>query len=202
MNSVSRSCLGKNDPSLIRRIVTSPGVWSIALVIAAAAVAQHYLGVIGGAETLRERWGLSALLPLIVVHGLVSVSPLPGEVVAFTNSMVFGFALGVVANWSGWMLGAIIEYRLVRKTTSDLRLDQLSSRVRLPTWLKSLPVDHPVFLITSRWLPFGCHIANTAAGAAAVPLWRHTWCSAIGILPLAVLVAAAGSGMANVLSAG
>jgi uncharacterized membrane protein YdjX (TVP38/TMEM64 family) len=203
MKSDFRDCSGKRNPStLIRRILTSPGVGCIVLVIIAAWIAQHYLGAIGGAEAMRARLGLSALLPLIVVHGLVSVSPLPGEVVAFANSMVFGFALGVVANWSGWMLGAIIEYRLVQKTTSDLGLNRPALWSSMPKWLQSLPVHHPMFLICSRWLPFGCHIANTAAGAAGVPLWRHLWCSAIGILPLAVIVAALGSGAAGMMSGG
>lgn len=202
MNSVLGSQFGKQWPGWLRRIVRSPGVWCIVLVIAAAWFAQQSIGVVGGAEALRERFGLTALVPLVIVHGLVSVSPLPSEVIAFTNSMVFGFALGVLANWSGWMLGAVIQYRLVRRTTSDLGLDEPMQRFRLPRWLQSLPVQHPVFLICSRWLPFGCHIANTAAGAAAVPLWRHLWCAAIGILPLAVIVAAAGSGTAKMLWSG
>jgi hypothetical protein len=118
MKSDFRVCSGKRNPStLIRRILTSPGVGCIVLVIIAAWIAQHYLGAIGGAEAMRARLGLSALLPLIVVHG-------------------------------------------------------------------------------------GCHIANTAAGAAGVPLWRHLWCSAIGILPLAVIVAALGSGAAGMMSGG
>jgi uncharacterized membrane protein YdjX (TVP38/TMEM64 family) len=204
MNSVFRSFFEEQRRfSIIRRLLASPGMWCIVLVIIAAWLAQHYVGVVGGAEVLRQRFGLSAMLPLIVVHALVSVSPLPGEVVAFTNSMVFGFQLGVVCSWSGWMLGAVIEYRLVRKATNDLGLSQSSLwTTRAPKWLQSFPVDHPCFLICARWLPFGCHIVNTAAGAAAVPLWRHIWCSAIGIVPLAVIVAALGSGVANALMAG
>lgn len=190
----------KNGSSVLRHLLGSPGMWSIVFVIIAAWMAHHYLGAIGGAEALRERFGMTAIVPLIVVHGLVSVSPLPGELVALANSMVFGFTLGVVSNWSGWMLAAIIQYGLVRRTASDLNLEQSSLWKRVPTWLQSVPVHHPFFLIGARWLPFGGHLVNTAAGAAAVPLWRHFWCSAISILPIAIIVAALGSAAAKALS--
>ena len=117
-----------------------------------------------------------------------------GEVVAFGNSMLFGFNVGVVSNWAGWMLAAIIQYTLVRRAASDLELSDSRVWQRAPAWLQRLPLGHPVFLICGRWLPFGSHLVNTTAGVIPVPFHRHLWCAAVSILPIAVLVASLGSG--------
>ena len=183
-----------HSPSLYR----SPGLWSIVAVVVAAWFVHDLIDFSGGSEALRQRLGMAAMPLLILVHALVSVSPFPGEVVAFGNSMLFGFGLGVVSNWSGWMIAAVIEYGLARRTAIDLGIRQTPTWRRPPAWLRAVPLHHPVFLICGRWLPFGAHLVNTTAGVLPVPFWRHVWCSAVSILPVATLVAALGSGAALV----
>ena len=50
--------------------------------------------------------GLS--LPLMLLQASVTVTPFPDEVVGFANSMIYGFGLGFVLNWTAWMIGSLI----------------------------------------------------------------------------------------------
>ena len=93
--------------------------------------------------------------------------------------------------WVGWMLAAFLQYELMRRTAEDF--DFSGVQARMPSWLARFPVDHPAFLIVGRWLPAGSHIVNSAAGALGVPLWRHAWCSAIAIIPMALTVSGVGT---------
>ena len=69
------------------------------------------------------------------------------------------------------------------------------ARTRLPSWLNQFPVEHPAFLIVARWLPWGPHLVNSAAGVYGVPLARHGWCAAVGIVPQALFISAVGHGL-------
>jgi uncharacterized membrane protein YdjX (TVP38/TMEM64 family) len=145
----------------------------------------------GMISAVRERGGVLAPLVLVAIHAVVSVSPAPGETVAIANSAIYGFGWGVLMNWSGWMLGAVLEFALVRGAVKSLARREIEPAV--PAWLRRLPAGHPLFLIAARWVPMGAHIVNISAAAKAT-LWRHVWCSAISIMPIAVLFSALANG--------
>jgi uncharacterized membrane protein YdjX (TVP38/TMEM64 family) len=132
------------------------------------------------------------LVPLQIAMSL-SFAPVPSDVVAFTLSLIYGFWPGTFLAWLAWMMAAFIEYavarRLARAAVAAPAID------KLPAWLRRLPVDHPAFLICGRWLPLGPHVVNAAAGAQGVSLGRYTWCAALGIAPVAVLIAALATGL-------
>jgi uncharacterized membrane protein YdjX (TVP38/TMEM64 family) len=176
---------------LWRRLLTSRGVQMILAVMLFAWVFYGWIDTIGGPEEFRVRYGLVAAVVLVPVQAVVAVSPFPSEVLVFANSVLFGFWMGALMAWVGWIMAAFLQYGLVRRTAADFDFDAV--RKRLPTWIRRFPVDHPAFLIGGRYLPMGSHIVNSAAGAFGVPLWRHGWCSAVSILPMAFLV----SGIAN-----
>ena len=50
--------------------------------------------------------------PLLMV--VVAILPIPAEIPAAMNGMLFGVALGIVITWAGAMLGAMISYELAR----------------------------------------------------------------------------------------
>jgi len=116
----------------------------------------------------------------------MAVSPLPSQIVAVPIAVTYGFWLGVVLNWAGWMLAAVLQYWLSRRTADDIELHLLADRT--PQWLRRFPADHPLFLILARQLPIGPHIVNITAGVLHIPLRRHLWCAAIAVVPEAVLV--------------
>ncbi len=176
---------------LWRRLLASRGLQMIAAVMRLASLFYGWIDSIGGPETFRERYGPAAIAALVPVQALIAVSPFPSEVLVAANSALFGFWMGALMGWVGWLLAAFLQYGLVRRTAEDFDLDRLLTR--LPSWIRRFPVDHPAFLIGGRYLPMGSHIVNSAAGAFRVPLWRHGWCSAISIVPMALFV----SGIAN-----
>ena len=176
-----------------RKAVRSPGLWLIAAVLASAWFFYQWVDSIGGAAALRTRYGFKALFILIPIQALVAVSPFPSEVLVVANSLVYGFWIGAAMAWVGWMLAAYLQYGLARRTAHDLDIDVMLKR--LPRWLSKFPVDHPMFLIFGRWVPWGPHIVNTTAGVFGVPLWRHTWCAAIAAVPHALFVCALAHGL-------
>ena len=167
----------------------------VVLLLLACAVAWlllHALAALGGPEAVRARFGLAAAALLVPIHAVVSVSPFPSEVIALGHGAIYGFALGWPLTWAGWLLGAALEYGLFRRVATDL-VD--AGGARLPAWLRRLPVQHPLFLILGRLVPFGNHAVNALAGSRRVPLWRFAWASALAFLPFSALVAAIASGL-------
>jgi uncharacterized membrane protein YdjX (TVP38/TMEM64 family) len=169
-----------------KKALASPGVWLIAAVLVFAWLFYEWVESIGGPGVLRTRYGLWAMLVLVPVQALVAVSPFPSEVLVVANSLVYGFWVGSAMAWVGWMLAAYLQYFLARRTAHDLDIDVV--RARLPRWLSRFPVHHPMFLIFGRWLPWGPHLVNTAAGVFGVSLWRHGWCAGLATIPHALFV--------------
>ncbi len=176
---------------LWRRIVTSRGVQLIAATVLLGGLLVMWIDAMGGVEGVRDRFGWYTAVILVPVQALVAVSPIPSEVVALPSSAIHGFTLGAILNWIAWMLAAMLQYALARRTAQDFDFD--GALDRLPGWLRRYPVDHPAFLIGVRQLPWGAHVTNSAAGAFRVSLWRHIWCAAIGIVPGALLISALGN---------
>jgi len=54
----------------------------------------------------------------------------------------------------------------------------------------------PLFLIGMRQVPGGFDVVNIGAALTGVPLGRFAWCSAIAQVPSALLISAAGLGIA------
>ncbi len=176
--------------TIFKRVIKSRACWLILLVVLIGGGISK-TNYFWAADRLFARWGVAVVAPFACVQALISVSPFPGELIAVHNSMLLGFSLGTVCNWIGWMLAAILQYSLARRLTVEWR--SLEVRTQMPTWMRGWPLDHPAFLICGRWLPMGGHLVNTSAGMLHVPWRRHLWCSAIGIVPVAVLFAGLGA---------
>lgn len=179
-----------SDPQTARRLLRSRGLWMIVTVAGFGWLVVEGLDRMGGPAEIRATYGWRLAGPAVIAQALVSVSPLPGEAIAFTSSAVHGFWLGAGLNWLGWMLAAFLECGLVRWTARDVAF----SEEKLPRWLRRFPVDHPVFLIVARFLPLGSHLVNGIAGLRGVAIWRFTWTSAIALIPGALLISAIANG--------
>ncbi len=173
------------------------GLWALAwlalfvAVILATWAVVAWLEATGATEALQARGGASAAVALTLIHAAVAVSPAPGETVALANSAIYGFGWGVLMNWTGWMLAAVVEFFLMRRALHSFAGDDVNER--MPRWLRRLQADHPAFLIAGRWVPFGGHVVNLAAAAKAT-FWRHCWCAAVSIVPVAILFSALANG--------
>jgi len=126
---------------------------------------------------------------LMVVHSFI---PFPAEVVALANGVIYGIANGTLITWTGAMLGAQAAFWTARAfgepvVEKYVRADRLA---RVDQWLAR---HGTLALLTIRLIPvIAFNLINYAAGLARVRWWTFTWTTAIGILPLALLMVAAG----------
>jgi uncharacterized membrane protein YdjX (TVP38/TMEM64 family) len=187
--AVSRSIVSSSQ-----RLLRSRGVQSAVAAVLLGALIVVFVHLLGGPQGIRTRFGLLApavWIPLqIVVHTTPVGDFLPW---AILNGSMFGLWLGALATWLSWMGSASVQYAIGRRTARDFGFSLQTAR--LPAWLRRLPIDHPAFLIVARWFPLMAGPVNLTAGAARVPFGRVLWCTAIGIVPQALFLAAVGVGV-------
>jgi uncharacterized membrane protein YdjX (TVP38/TMEM64 family) len=169
-----------------QRLARSRGIQLSLAVIAVAALLAFWLTGDGEADRIAEQFGWPGAATLVVAQALIAVSPFPSQIVAVPVAVTYGFRAGAVLIWTGWMLAAVLQYGLSRRTADDIDLTSLLERT--PRWIRRFPAGHPLFLIIARQLPIGPHIVNISAGVLHVPLWRHLWCAAIAVVPEALFI--------------
>jgi uncharacterized membrane protein YdjX (TVP38/TMEM64 family) len=169
-----------------KRIISSRGIQLSLAVVVVAALLAFWLAGDGVADRIAEQLGWPGAVALVVAQALIAVSPFPSQIVAVPVGVTYGFWIGAALIWTGWMLAAVLQYGLSRRTADDIDLTSLLERT--PEWLRRFPAGHPFFLIIARQLPIGPHIVNISAGVLHVPLWRHLWCAAIAVVPEAVFI--------------
>lgn len=179
---------------MLRRVVTSKLLQALLGVLLLAIGALLWIDSIGGPTAFRELYGNIAPLITVPVHTAVASLPIPTDVICIANGAVYGFWWGAAFSWVGWYLAALVKFWLGRRARSEF---DLKARIEcLPTYLQRFPVHHPFFLIGSRMIPWlGGNVSTFLPGAAGVSYRRHLWCSAIAIVPGALLTAGFGAGV-------
>jgi uncharacterized membrane protein YdjX (TVP38/TMEM64 family) len=176
-----------------KTLAESRGIQLSLAVIAIAALLAFWLPGDGTADQIAEKLGWPGATALVVAQALIAVSPFPSQIVAVPLAVTYGFWAGMLLVWTGWMLAAVLQYWLSRRTADDIDLGSWLERT--PRWTRRFPASHPFFLIIARQLPIGPHIVNISAGVLHVPLWRHLWCAAIAIVPEAVFISGVSVGL-------
>jgi uncharacterized membrane protein YdjX (TVP38/TMEM64 family) len=178
----------------LRAVLGSPALWLVTGLLLTAYLLVSWVDSVGGPEAIRERYGVMAPAITSSIQILVAPTPFPSDVICVAQGALYGFWFALGLNWLGWWLAAHIEFLLGRRLRGDFDLE---SRIgRLPRWLRRFPVEHPVFLIFARQVPWaGGHLTTLVPGAMGVPFIRSAWCNAIGIIPAAVLTAGVGAGL-------
>lgn len=178
----------------VMRALRSRGVQSALGAIVVGALVVGWVELEGGPEGIRTHYGLLAPLVWIPMQVVVHMTPV-GDFVpwAVLNGSMFGLWLGALATWISWMGSASAQYAIGRRTARDFGWEERTAR--LPAWLRRLPLGHPLFLIVGRCFPLMAGPINLAAGAARVPFGRVLWCTAVGILPQVLFLAAIGVGI-------
>ncbi len=180
--------------------------WSGALALAALfvavfllwrALAQHDIDLAdmspADAQRLAASWGAWSAAVAVLLMVLHSFVPLPAEIIAIANGMLFGTWLGIALTWAGAMLGAVLSYALARALGRPfVRLLVSERRWRQVETLSLTPST----LIFVRLVPLiSFNLVNYAAGLLGVRWWPFLWTTALGILPLTVAMVVAGEGM-------
>jgi uncharacterized membrane protein YdjX (TVP38/TMEM64 family) len=141
-------------------------------------------------ERLVAAWAPWSWLGSIVLMVLHSFVPLPAEIIALANGMLFGSWWGVAITWVGAMLGAILSYALARW------LGRPAVRWVIPArhWarLEAVPVSAGALLVIRLMPVISFNLVNYAAGLLGVPWARFLWTTGLGILPITVTMVVLG----------
>jgi uncharacterized membrane protein YdjX (TVP38/TMEM64 family) len=133
-------------------------------------------------------WSVAGSMGLMVVHSFV---PVPAEVIAVANGMVFGPYWGIIVTWAGAMLGAVSAFAASRWLGRPFvcRFVAAERRAAIERW-----TVQPGSLLLLRLIPVvSFNLVNFAAGLAGVGWWSFLWTTALGILPLTVVSVVLGS---------
>lgn len=139
-------------------------------------------------------WAVAASIALMVLHSLI---PFPAEFVTLANGMLFGPVWGVVITWSGAMLGAALAFALARWFGRPFVSALMNERQRATTdrWLRRQGIG---VLLLSRLMPLiSFNLINYAAGLTPVSWWTFLWTTALGILPITILLVVTGDQVWN-----
>lgn len=135
-------------------------------------------------------WSVAASIALMVIHSFV---PFPAEFLTLANGMLFGPVWGTVITWVGAMLGAIITFGLVRwlgRPFVEVAVAR-NNWESIDEWSEQ---KGPYVLLISRLIPvIAFNLINYAAGLSRVSWWSFIWTTAVGILPLTILMVVMGS---------
>ena len=148
------------------------------------------------AQRFAASWGAWSAVVAVLLMVLHSFVPLPAEIIAIANGMLFGTWLGIALTWAGAMLGAVLSCALARALGRPfVRLLVSERRWRQVETLSLTPTT----LLLVRLVPLiSFNLVNYAAGLLGVRWWPFLWTTALGILPLTVAMVVAGEGMLHV----
>ena len=169
------------------------------LVIVGVAVFGAYIHEFEAGEWIREiedtiaawgPWGVVVSMGIMVLHSFV---PFPAEFLAIANGMLYGPVLGTAITWSGAMLGALLAFGLSRLLGRPFVETMLARRQA--TWLDSWSGERAVhWIFLARFVPvIAFNLVNYAAGLTRISWWTFIWTTALGIMPMTVLMVTMGA---------
>jgi uncharacterized membrane protein YdjX (TVP38/TMEM64 family) len=133
--------------------------------------------------------GIALLLGLMLVHAVIWY---PSEIITATAGFVYGFLPGTAFALCGWVLAGLLTYALGRSVGRPL-LQRLLGR-RFEQLASTIERGGTPLLLSARLIPIvPFALLGYAAGAVEVNVWRFTWTTFVGYLPLTAAVAYLGS---------
>jgi uncharacterized membrane protein YdjX (TVP38/TMEM64 family) len=116
----------------------------------------------------------------------------PSEIISATAGYVYGFAPGLAFVVVGWLLAALLSYALGRSVGRPVLRRVLGRRFACLT--ATMEHGGTSLLISGRLIPFvPFALIGCAAGATHISLWRFSWTTVVGYLPLTIAVVYLGS---------
>ena len=129
--------------------------------------------------------GALVLVGLMLVH---AVLPFPSELVNAAAGFVYGFWIALPLVLAGWTLSALATYAIGRGAARPLLL-RLAGEQRLEEGAAVIDRGGATALLAARLIPIVPYsLVGYVAGAAHVPLWRFTWTTVAGSIPLCAAV--------------
>ncbi|MBA3809478.1 MAG: VTT domain-containing protein [Solirubrobacterales bacterium] len=134
--------------------------------------------------------GVLLLLALILAHAVLLY---PTEIVTATAGFVYGFLPGLALVTAGWLASALLAY-LLGRVLGRAFLHRVFGSMRFASLERAVVRGGVSLLLAVRLIPvMPFSLTGYVAGAVRVPLWRFSWTTLLGYLPLTALVAYLGS---------
>jgi len=126
-------------------------------------------------------WGALVVVALILAHAVVFF---PAEIVNATAGLTFGFWVALPLVMVSWVLSGLIAYWLGRVAGRPLAV-RLAGERRVAAAERLIDCTGAPALLLARLIPLVPYsLVGYLAGAARVPVWRYTWTSCVGVLPI------------------
>ena len=108
----------------------------------------------------------------------------PAEIVNATAGLAFGFWVAFPLVMVSWVLSGLIAYWLGRVAGRPLAV-RLAGERRVASGEQLIDRGGAPALLIARLIPLVPYsLVGYIAGAARVPVWRYTWTSFLGVLPI------------------
>jgi uncharacterized membrane protein YdjX (TVP38/TMEM64 family) len=156
------------------------------------AVSAALGGDLGRMRTELDTLGAAAALVLVGIALVHVVVPFPAEFPTAAAGFALGFAVGFPLMVFAWTVSCVAAYWLARVVGPTV-LDRLVGEERMDATDRLIERGGWRMLVLGRLIPIiPYNVVSFAAGATGVPLWRFTWTTAIGVVPLTALTALLG----------
>lgn len=179
-------------PPLIEIGITLAGIALLAgMVLAIPELRQAFEAAIRGdsAEVREELDSLGVAGPLLIlglalIHAVVFY---PAEIVDAAAGFVYGFFPALALTMTGWLLSGLLCFAIGRSVARPL-LDRWFGTERFERTEAMIERGGATLLLAVRLIPIvPFSLVCYAAGAAHVPLWRFTWTTVVGYLPITAI---------------
>jgi uncharacterized membrane protein YdjX (TVP38/TMEM64 family) len=169
-------------PTLAAIAIAAALVLSIDPLRDATSYALH--GDVDGLQAELESLGVVGalvLVALILVHAVVLF---PAEIPNAVAGLTYGFAVALPMVLAAWTASGLIAYYLGVWIGRPLAV-RLAGEERVESAERVIGRGGVMALLLARLIPFiPFSLVGYIAGATRVPVWRYTWTSAVGVLPI------------------
>jgi len=155
----------------------------------------------GDTDSLREdlnALGWTGYLVVTVLALAHSVIFYPAEILNAAVGYVYGFWVGLPLIMFGWMLNGALCHQIGNYGGRPLLL-KLLKEDRFLRWERAVERGGPTLLIALRLIPIvPFSICSYVLGSAGVPFRTFMWTTAIGYLPLTIILVLLGSRLEDI----
>ena len=182
----------KPKPSLLAVAITLSGIALLAALVLAVPALREAAGAAIRGDTAEVRSELDSLgiagpliiLALALIHAVVVY---PAEIVDAAAGFVYGFFAALALTMTGWLLSGLLCFAIGRSLARPL-LDRWFGTERFERTEATIERGGVTLLLAVRLIPIvPFSLTSYAAGAARVPVWRFTWTTAVGYLPITAI---------------
>jgi uncharacterized membrane protein YdjX (TVP38/TMEM64 family) len=168
------------------------------LVVALVPQLRHSVGLVfsGDFHGLRSQirslgfGGVVLLIALMLAHAVLFY---PTEIVSATAGFVYGFFAAAPLLIAGWLVSGLLAYLLGRVLGRPL-LNAVFGERRFDGLERAVKRGGVPLLLGARLVPIvPFSLTGYVAGAARVSVWRFSWTTVVGYLPLTLAVCYLGS---------